>query len=162
MEFNNTKEWFELLSYAATIVGIPMAIYIYYKDKVQERKIKEKEVLFINHSLYVDYLKICFDNPDLEVYNSSSNDPSISPKEKKEIIVFEILFTYLESAYLYYEDLSYEVKRKRWDGWVNYIKDFSQYENFRKAWKLTDGQWDEDFMLFMNSIILDPKSSSRI
>jgi len=80
MEFNNTKEWLELPSYAATIIVIPLAIYIYYKDKVQERKIKEKEVLFISHSLYVDYLKICFDNPELEVYNLSFHNPDFSPK----------------------------------------------------------------------------------
>jgi len=134
MEFNNIKDWFELLSYAATIVGIPLAIYIYYRDKEQERKIKEKEVLFTSHSLYVDYLKICFDNPELEVYNSSFKNSDFSLKEKKEIIVFEILFTYLESAYLYYRDLSDEVKKKRWEGWVNYVKDFSNHENFRKAW----------------------------
>ena len=154
MDFNSIKEWFELLSYGATVIGIPLAIYIYYQDKVRERKIKEKEVLFTSHSLYVDYLKMCFDNPDLEVYNSYFNNPDFSEKERKEIIVFEILFTYLESAYLYYEDLSDEVKRKRWEGWVNYVKDFSTQENFRKAWKLTEGQWDEDFMKFMNKLVM--------
>lgn len=155
MEFSTVKEWFELLAYAATIIGIPLAIYTYYKEKAQERKIKEKEVLFTSHSLYVDYLKMCFDNPELEVYNTSYDNPDFSQKEKKEIIVFEILFTYLESAYLYYEDLSEEVKRKRWIGWVTYVKDFSKQENFKKAWRLTEGQWDEDFMRFMNNLMVE-------
>ena len=153
MDFDNIKDWFELLSYAAAVIGIPLAIIIYYNDKVKERKIKEKEVLFTSHSLYVDYLKICLDNPELEVYNTSFNNPEYSEKEKRELIVFEILFTYLESAYLYYDDLSDEIKHKRWKGWIVYIEEFAQQEKFRLAWELTNGQWDEDFMKFMNDIL---------
>ncbi len=153
MEFSIVKEWFELLSYAATIIGIPLAILIYYNDKIKERKLREKEALFTSHSLYVDYLKICLENPELNIYNSLYSENKLSSEEKKELIIFEILFTYLESAFLYYEDQSDKVKRKRWDGWLNYIKDFSEQENFRKAWELTNGQWDEDFMKMMNSII---------
>lgn len=153
MEFSIVKEWFELLSYAATIIGIPLAILIYYNDKIKERKLREKEALFTSHSLYVDYLKICLENPELNIYNSLYSENKLSSEEKKELIIFEILFTYLESTFLYYEDQSDKVKRKRWDGWLNYIKDFSEQENFRKAWELTNGQWDEDFMKMMNSII---------
>lgn len=153
MEFNTIKEWFELLSYAAAIIGIPLAIFVYYKGKVNERKIKEKEVLFTSHSLYVDYLKLCLENPELDVYNSYLSGKEISTNEKKELLIFEILFTYLESAYLYYEDLSDSVKKKRWEGWKKYIEEFSRQENFRKAWKLAEGQWDEDFMKFMNGIM---------
>jgi len=34
------------------------------------------------------------------------------------------------------------------------LSDFSQQENFRNAWQLTEGQWDEDFMHFMNNLML--------
>lgn len=153
MEFSNIKDWFELLSYAAAVIGIPLAIFIYYNDKIKERKLKEKEALFTSHSLYVDYLKICLENPGLKIYNTSFSESHLTPEEKKEIIIFEILFTYLESTFLYYQDQSEQIKQKRWTGWVNYIKDFSKQENFRKAWDLTSGQWDEDFMKLMNDII---------
>ena len=83
MEFGNIKEWFELLSYAATIIGIPLAIYIFYKDKIKERKLKEKEALFTSHSLYVDYLKICLENPGLKIYNTSFSESHLTPEEKK-------------------------------------------------------------------------------
>lgn len=153
MSFDEVKKWFELLSYAATIIGIPMAILIYYKDRIKERKIREKEVLFIHYSLYVDYLKICLSYPELNVYISPFLKDKSSESERKELIVFEILFTYLESAYLYYKDLSDDIKLNRWDGWVGYIKDFSKQQNFVKAWQMSEGQWDKDFMKFMNTII---------
>lgn len=153
MEISTLKDWLELLSYAAAVIGIPLAIFVYYKDKIKERKIKEKEVLFTSHTLYADYLKICFENPELEIYNASFNDPELSPKEKKELIAFELLFTYLESTFLYYEDQSDEIKQKRWQGWKDYIEDFSKQENFLKAWNITQGQWDEDFMKFVNGLI---------
>jgi hypothetical protein len=153
MEFSEIKEWFELFSYIAAVIGIPLAILIYYKDKIKERKLKEKEALFTSHSLYVDYLKICLENPGLKIYNASYSESDFTLEEKKEIIIYEILFTYLESTFLYYEDQSNKIKRKRWDGWLNYIRDFAGHDNFRKAWELTSGQWDEDFMRLMNSII---------
>ncbi|MDZ4711103.1 MAG: hypothetical protein SGI89_02115 [bacterium] len=158
MDLSALKELFELLSYIATVIGIPFAIYVFYTDKVRQRKIKEKEVLFTSHSLYVDYLKMCLENPELEVSNNDYGKLKLSEKERKELIIFEILFTYLESTYLYYEDQSPEIRSKRWKGWINYISEFSHQENFRRAWDLTEGQWDEDFMKFMDSII---KSSSK-
>ncbi|MEO6693780.1 MAG: hypothetical protein ABIY50_13050 [Ignavibacteria bacterium] len=148
------KEWCELLSYAATIVGIPLAIFVYSKDKILERKRKEKEVLFTSHTLYVDYLKLCLTNPELDIFNSNFNNNSFSENEKKEIIIFEILFTYLESTFLYYSDLSDEIKMKRWAGWESYIKEFSENDNFIKAWRMTEGQWDLDFMNFMNRLLV--------
>ncbi len=153
MEIYGIKDWLELLSYAAAIIGIPLAIFIYYKDKIKERKIMEKEVLFTSHSLYVDYLKLCLSNPELEVYNIHRNGIQYSEHEKKELIIFEILFTYLESTFLYYMDQSDEIRNKRWEGWIKYIEEFSRQKNFLNAWQITNGQWDEDFMRFMNEII---------
>ncbi|MBK9332588.1 MAG: hypothetical protein IPM96_09390 [Ignavibacteria bacterium] len=153
MESYNIKDWLELFSYAATIIGIPLAIYVYYNDKLKDRKLKEKEALFTGHSLYADYLKLCLENPELQVYSTTLNKKDISPDEKKELIIFEILFTYLESTYLYYKDQSADVKNNRWEGWVNYIREFSEDDTFRKAWEMTGGQWDKEFMKLMNEII---------
>lgn len=159
MNFIEVKQWLELLSYAAAVLGIPGAIWIYYKDKVRDRKIKEKEVLFTSHSLYVDYLKICLDNPELDTYIFPLGKDGMDIKHKKELIVFEILFTYLESAYLYYKDQSPQIRKQRWDGWNKYIEDFASQENFKKAWDMTSGQLDEDFMRYMNSVMKKRKSS---
>lgn len=153
MDISQIKEWLELLSYAATIIGIPLAIYVFYKDNLEKRRIKEKEVLFTSHSLYVDYLKLCLENPHLNVYSSDEKAENFSEDEKKELLIFEILFTYLESAYLYYADQSPLIRKKRWLGWKKYIEGFAEQENFRRAWKMTEGQWDEDFMKFMDKII---------
>ncbi|MEP7145721.1 MAG: hypothetical protein ABI792_01795 [bacterium] len=161
MEIGKIKDLFELLSYAATIIGIPLAIFVYYKDKIKERRIMEKETLFTSHSLYVDYLKLCLSNPELRVYNISGNDTLYSEKEKKQLIIFEILFAYLESTFIYYKDQSDEIRRKRWAGWIKYIEEFARQENFRKAWEMTNGQWDEDFMGLVNGIMKTEKQSDR-
>ncbi len=151
MTFDSIRDLFELLSYIAAVIGIPLAIYTYYKGKQEEQKIKEKEVLFTSHTLYVDYLKLCLEHPQLNTYNYPEG--SLSEKEKKELIIFEILFTYLESAYLYYRNQSDEIRRRQWKGWEEYIKDFSSNENFVKAWNRLGGQLDEDFMKYMKGIV---------
>lgn len=149
MNFQEVRDWFELLSYLAAIIGIPLAIYTYYRGKQSEQRLREKEALFTSHTLYVDYLKLCLENPDLNTYNTPDGR-TLDEIQKKELIIFEILFTYLESAYLYYADQSDAIRRKQWKGWEEYIKDFSGKENFMKAWNVLSGQFDEDFMKFMN------------
>lgn len=71
------KEWLEILSLLATIIGIPLAIYIFHRDKVIERKQNAREALLNSHLLYVDYLKICLDNSELEVYDTAYFNPDI-------------------------------------------------------------------------------------
>ena len=46
MTFENVKNWFELLSYIATIIGIPIAIIVYVKGKRDSKKFKENQVGF--------------------------------------------------------------------------------------------------------------------
>lgn len=157
MTFEDVKNWFELLSYIATVVGIPLAIIVYLLDKREDRKLKEKETLFTSHSLYVDYLKICLENPELEIYDITYNNENYSEKSKKEIIAFEILFAYLESAFHYYKDQSNDIKGKRWNGWVAYIKGYVRQENFINAWNLSGEEWDRDFSQFINGLINEHK-----
>ena len=157
MTLEYVKYWFELLSYAATIVGIPLAIIVYRRDNREERKLKEKQALITSHSLYVDYLKLCFENPELEIYDITYKKSGYDAKNKKELIAFEILFAYLESAFYYYKDQSDIIKRKRWDGWVKYIQGFIAQENFLIAWQLTGSEWDKDFTEFMNRLIEEAK-----
>ncbi len=73
----------------------------------------------------------------MDVYNITDKSTQYPEKEKKELIIFEILFTYLESTFLYYKDQSDEIRLKRWEGWIKYIEEFAEQENFRKAWELT-------------------------
>jgi len=157
MSFNYVKDWFELLSYAATIIGIPLAIYVYIKGRNEDKKLKKQEALFSSHGLYVDYLKICLANPDLNIYDTIYNKPGYSLIQKKEFIAFEILFAYLESAYHFYKDQPADFKRKTWDGWVSYIKGYINQENFITAWTLTGDEWEADFSEFMNNLIKEEK-----
>jgi hypothetical protein len=161
MELETIKNWAELFSYIATIVGIPLAIIVYLKGKKQERKLKEKEALFASHSLYVDYLKICLENPELEIYDIAYKNLKYTSQNKKELIAFEILFAYLESAYHYYKDQSEDIKLKRWEGWVKYIRGYTIQKNFIEAWNLTGNEWDQEFMKFMNKIIEEQKQISK-
>lgn len=162
MKFEDLKNLLESLSYAASIIGIPVAIALYFKDKSNERKTREKESLFTSHSLYVDYLKICLENPDLEIYDLTYKNPEYTKIIKKEFIAFEILFAYLESAFFYYKDQTEIMKIKRWSGWVDFIKGYIKQENFISAWRHTEDQWDKDFSHFMNVLIVEQKAETSI
>lgn len=154
MTFDDYKNWFELFSYLATILGIPIAIIVFIKDKRNSRKIKEREALFTSHALYVDFLKICLEHPELEIYFFTYRNKDYSLSKKKEMIAYEILIAYLESAYIQYADQSMKVKENRWIGWEKLIKDYSKLDTFLEVWNLTKNDWDKDFRLFVDLIIL--------
>ncbi len=162
MTFTNVKDWFELFSYAATIIGIPLAIVVYMNGRKEDKRLKKEEALFTSHGLYVDYLKLCLENPELEIYDITYKKPEFSTITKKEFIAFEILFAYLESAFHYYREQSDEFKQKRWSGWVTYIKGYIRQENFLKAWELTGNEWETDFSQFLNSLIVEHKKQETL
>ena len=161
MAFQNFKDWCELFSYLTTIAGIPLAILVYWNGKKEEKRIKKEEALFTSHGLYVDYLKLCLANPELEIYDTTYLKSEFSSIDKKEFIAFEILFAILESTYHYYREQSDDLKKRRWSGWVLYIKGYLKQDKFLKAWELTGNEWDTDFMHFMNTLVLEEKASRQ-
>jgi hypothetical protein len=164
---NSPKDAVEVLGSLALIITLPVALLEYgnaqYATKAEREEAAQNYTTEIYHALdekYVEYLTLCFDHPDLDIWdldndNSLDKDSSLNmppDRRKKELIAFEILICIFERAFLTYSGQSSESKKRYWVGWDAYIKFFSKRKDFSYAWGKFGFSFDEEFQNYMNKI----------
>ncbi len=148
-------ETLQMLSYIATLVGIPVGLFVYIEEKRKERKDREYGTYNALDEKYKEFLVLCMDNPDLDLYDVPIKNAKKLTEDQKvqQLALFDILVSLLERAFLMYRDQSNRVKQKQWKGWVVYMDDYAAHPTFRKLWKERGMEYDEDFMVYMGRIV---------
>jgi len=114
------RTW-ELLSYVVTVVGLPLAIYVFIFEQRKERDNEEEEVYQLLSDNYQEFLKITLEHPDLRMF-ASEETPALSAEQRERMfIIFSMLISLFERAYLLlYEDGMKEKQLRRWRSWEDY------------------------------------------
>ena len=144
------------------LIGIPIGIGLYVVNKRKERLEREYGTYDALDNKYIDYLRLCLANPDLDVADTPRRDmPGLSPEQQhRELVIFSILISIMERAYLMYEDKSGRVRRDQWAGWDAYIRDWSLRTNFTTVLPTLTQQFDGGFVKYLNSVL--SSASSRV
>jgi hypothetical protein len=129
-----TLETWELLSYAVTVVGLPLAISVFIFEQRKERNNEEEEVYQLLSDNYQDFLKIALDHPDLRLF-ASEETPALSEEQSERMfIIFSMLISLFERAYLLlYEDDMKEKQLRRWRSWEDYMGEWCNRADFRAS-----------------------------
>ena len=152
----------QALSYCAVILGIPLALRQHYRAVKKEQRDRElaqrdRELGTYNalDEKYIEYLRLCLKYPNLDVFDVPHPSPApLSPEDERlQIILFTILMSIFERAYLMYGDQGEEVKKRQWAGWESYIQGFCQRDNFRRAWKTSGSTFDTRFQAYMGAYV---------
>lgn len=139
-------EIWELLSYIVTVFGLPLAIFAFIKEQRKERENEDEEVYQLLTGDYTDFLKLVMENPDLKLRSQSHTQNLSEEQQERVLIIFEILISLFERAYL----LSYDEKMtrkqlRRWLSWEDFMREWCEREDFRSLLpKLLQGE-DPDF-----------------
>lgn len=146
------KEHLEALSYLATIVGIPIALLIFWSEKRKERRAREVEAYIRSTDRYIYYLNLCLDHPETKTFDPDTIDRGI---ETPRLIMFSILICVFETAFLSLRrDAPRQIQNRQWKGWENYITMWAGHQDFIKAWDMIGGDFDSDFQVYMNKRML--------
>ncbi|MBI5677290.1 MAG: hypothetical protein HZC52_02075 [Planctomycetes bacterium] len=117
------------------LVGVPVAIVLFFITKRRERLEREYGTYNSLDEKYIDYLRICVQNPNLDVFDLPMPNYKPTPELRwQELQVFSMLIAILERAYLMYRDKSHAIRQAQWVGWEAYMKDWASRQNFRDAW----------------------------
>lgn len=142
-------QWFEWLSYVATIVGIPMALYAFMYEERKERQAEQEEIYDKLMDHYDDILLRLFEHPDLDQHENPMNDPELRRQQK---ILYEMLVTLFERAYILLYGEREAAYRRMWNSWEDYIKLWIGRQNFREVLpELVRGE-DPAFVAYMSRI----------
>ena len=127
-------ETWELLSYIVTVVGLPSAICVFLYEQRKERENEEEEVYQLLSDNYQEFLKVALENPDLQLF-SKVPTPSLSAEQReRKFIVFNMLVSLFERAYLLLYETSMSAKQaRRWRSWEDYMGEWCDRQDFRAA-----------------------------
>jgi hypothetical protein len=147
----NVRDWLEAASYVATVLGIPIAIMVFWFETRRDRKLREEQIYLSPNQLYIEYLKLCLEYPQLDIYDLATPAEQTPENTKRERIAFNILISILEQAYLLYRNHPRR-DNKQWQGWVDYTRWWMARPNFKRAWEELSIHFDSDFIAFVNRL----------
>ena len=157
------KDYLEMATYMVTILGVPAAIIVYFREKEKERNDREYGTYDALDDKYIEFLKLCLENKDLEIQAGKRlNIVELTQEQKiRSLIIYEILICLLERAFLMYKRHSSSIREGQWTGWDAYVTDWMKNENFREIWNSElNHQYDSDFLSYMNCKALEQNVTS--
>jgi len=145
-----------VLANLAAFLGIPMAIIVLILDRRRARQDREQLTYQTLQSQYSDFLKLCLNNPDLQLHDYHPGKKAVqNPKQDKHMVALEILVSMFESAFfLYHHGHHSEFKRRQWKGWEDFMRDWVSRDDFRSAWEEHLGsQFDSEFISYVDRLV---------
>ena len=152
------KDTWELLSYVVTVIGLPLAILVFVYEQRKERNNEDEEVYQLLSDNYQDFLKVALSNPDLRLFSAARNGELDAEQRERMFIVFSMLISLFERAYLlmYEADMS-EKQKRRWFSWEDYMREWCQREDFRAALEVQLHGEDPDFADYLRGLAEESK-----
>lgn len=149
--------YLEVINKLVVILGLPLAYFQFIKAKRKERRDREYGTYNALDEKYLEFQRLCLEHPYLDIYDIPDKDPKdlTEQQKKEELILFTMLFSIFERAYLLYSDQDSDIKKKQWIGWDLYIKSYCERENFLNAWEVSGSTFDTDFEAYIKDIILN-------
>jgi len=148
-------EAWEMMSYIVTVIGLPLAICVFLFEQRKERENEEEEVYQLLSDNYQDFLKVALEHPDLRLFSTEEMPPMTAEQEERLLIIFTMLTSLFERAYLLlYEDKMSSKQARRWHSWEDYIMEWCNKPHFRSLLpKLLVGE-DPSFVGYIEKIAI--------
>jgi hypothetical protein len=143
----------ELLSYVVTVVGLPLAIAVFIFEQRKERDNEEEEVYQLLSDNYQEFLKIALEHPDLRLF-SSEETPALSVEQQERMfIIFSMLISLFERAYLLLYELGMKEKQlRRWRSWEDYMGEWCNRADFRASLPALLRGEDPEFAAYIRNL----------
>jgi hypothetical protein len=148
----------ELASYVVTVIGLPMAIFLFLFEQRKERSTEEDEVYQLLSNAYNDFLKVVIDNPDLRLRSEFATQDLSAEQQERMLIVFDMLISLFERAYLTaYSEHMTPLQRRRWNSWEDFMREWVRRDDFyHRQPKLLKGE-DPEFATYLRRIAEDER-----
>jgi hypothetical protein len=147
------RQILEILSLCVTIIGLPLAIFIFVYEQRKERVNEEEEIRQMLADGYTDFLKLTLDHPDLKLQSREAT-PGLNELQVEQMLaLFAILIALFERAYLVaYEKNMTPRKLRHWRSWEDFMREWCEREDFRRALpSLLPGE-DPDFTAYITRL----------
>lgn len=157
------REWWEIASYVVTVIGLPLAIWVFIAEQRKERQNDDDEVYQELSAEYTEFLKLVLENADLRLMSTTANGESSDEQRERRWVLFNILISLFERAYLLvYEDRMSKQQRRLWQSWEDYMREWCRRADFREALpRLCEGE-DPDFVAHIMRLSAEESKQARV
>ena len=135
----------ELLSYIATIVGIPLALLTFIIQERKERQAEQEEIYDKLMEHYATIQERLFQHPEIDQHEQPLSNPE---DKRRQLIVYEMLVSLFERAFILLYGETDPAYQRMWNSWNDYIQHWSAKANFREALFVLMLGEDADFVAF--------------
>jgi hypothetical protein len=153
-------ELWQLLANIVTVFGLPLAIYTFIHEQRKERDNEDEEAYQLLSDSYKDFLKLVLEHPDLQLWTRTAT-LDLTPEQRERMqLLFEILISLFERAYLtaFDEEMSPK-QRRRWHSWDDFMREWCRRADFRATLPaLLQGE-DPDFCNYIQRIVQEETQS---
>ena len=148
-----TLETWEMLSYVVTVIGLPLAIFVFIYEQRKERNNEEEEVYQLLSDNYQEFLKVALAHPDLRLF-AKEETPALSEEQRERMfIIFSMLVSLFERAYLLlFEDEMKPKQLRRWRSWEDYMSEWCQRADFRSLLPVLLRGEDPEFAAYLQRL----------
>jgi hypothetical protein len=149
-------ETWELLSYAVTVLGLPLAMGVFLYEKRKERHAEEEEVYEALAGSYQNFLRLALENPDLRLLSRERTSELTLEQRERMQAIFGMLISLFERAYLLLYETGLSGKdARRWRSWEDFMQEWCGREDFREAMEdLLHGE-DPEFAAYLRRLAED-------
>ena len=164
MPLDQVKEYCEIASYIATVIGIPVAIMVFYRDRRTATRENEIDSYMKSADKYINYVTLCLQYPELNVLDCHPEEKLVkqSGLSPQQLALFTILVSTIETAYLLYRNQRSEIRQSQFKGWHAYMVYWTGREDFHRAWEAVGDQLDINFQKEINTMIENAKANNRV
>ena len=156
-------ESFELASYAVTVIALPFAVWVFLMEQRKERENEEEEAYQHLSDAYNDFLKVVLANADLQLRSSPALPDPTPEQHERMLIVFDMLVSLFERAYLVaYKDSMDRTERRRWNSWDDYMREWCRRDDFFNALPLLLRGEDPAFQSYIKRVAQEERGSTSI
>jgi hypothetical protein len=150
----------EIASYVVTVIGLPLAIFVFIYEQRKERASDEDEVYQLLSNAYNDFLKVVMENPDLRLRSDPATKDLNAEQQERMLVIFDMLVSLLERAYLTaYSDEMTPLQRRRWNSWEDFMREWVRRDDFyHRLPRLLKGE-DPEFAAYLRRIAAEERGA---
>lgn len=156
---DDMNQWLQLIAHLITIAGVPVAIYLFYSEKLKERREREEQTFSELDDKYVEFMQLCLEYPDADVFETEKESPT-DAQLNNEHALFAVLISLFERASVMFKGQHSDFRKRQWNGWVLFMESYARRKSFRRVWDAIGEQFDTEFVAFLNTLTHVPASMS--
>jgi hypothetical protein len=160
--WENFSTFMEFLSYVATTVGLPIAVWALIKENQQSKEEAADSIYQELSDSYTDFMKLVLQNADLHLLTKPSGSTEAPNAKERKAALFYILISLFERSFLliHSNDMSPDIK-KHWESWHDYMREWCMQKDFRDMLpKLLQGE-DPEFAKYLEAIAQTAAKESK-